>query len=446
MNLTNYDDYDWHDEDYTGQPPDDGQLLIAGREPDTDPDDNSVTVLEYGSSTDSDSFMSDEDMDECPDEYLDDCDNLDAVILPYLTGSKPGKKKRKKKHKKKSKKKASASSKGVNLLKLAAFAKGDDEDFEPLVSEEMWERCQQILASRSARVIDENGKKHKYMRNTPKSVWTAKLRCSCGAGFIQFKWRVNRDGAVIHGFQCYRRTRRPSISYLQEHGLDLSISCQIKAISEWKLDLMAAKVFEHLTFDKGKTVKEVYRILNRCMAEEKTVRISRKAMLEKSIAKQRERLDKYIDLCADGIITKQELMERRKGLDNQIADLQSQYESVEQEDERSGALDMNLISQKLDEWQRASKNDVDRELINSCVAQITPLTNEEFRWVLDFQMSEVQARNAAAYTMDGFVEMARFSISFEEAKAFKASRNQGIRKNEWQDLTVVVGIWSKTQN
>lgn len=76
---------------------------------------------------------------------------------------------------------------------------------------------------------------------------------------------------------------------------------------------------------------------------------------------------------------------------------------------------------------------------------ITPLTNEEFRWALDFQMSEVRARNAAAYTMDGFVEMARFSISFEEAKAFKASRNQGIRKNEWQDLTVVVGIWSKTQ-
>ena len=154
------------------------------------------------------------------------------------------------------------------------------------------------------------------MRNTPKSVWTAKLRCSCGAGFIQFKWRVNRDGAVVHGFQCYRRTRRPSISYLQEHGLDLGISCQIKAICEWKLDLMAAKVFEHLTFDKGKTVKEVYKILNRCMAEEKTVRISRKAMLENSIARQREHLDKYIDLCADGIITKQELAERRKGLED----------------------------------------------------------------------------------------------------------------------------------
>lgn len=88
---------------------------------------------------------------------------------------------------------------------------------------------------------------------------------------------------------------------------------------------MASKVLQNLTFDKGKTVKEVYRILNRCMAEEKTVRISRKAMLEKSIAKQKERLGRYIDLCADGVITKQELMERRKGLDAQIAELQSQY-------------------------------------------------------------------------------------------------------------------------
>lgn len=42
------------------------------------------------------------------------------------------------------------------------------------------------------------------------------------------------------------------------------------------------------------------------------------------------------------------------------------------------------------------------------------------------------------------MEMARFTISFEEAKAFKASRNQGIRKNEWHDLTVAVGIRTKT--
>ena len=78
------------------------------------------------------------------------------------------------------------------------------------------------------------------------------------------------------------------------------------------------------------------------------------------------------------------------------------------------------------------------------MAQITPLTNEEYRWVLDFQLTEVQSRNSATCTLDGFMEMARFRISFEEAKAFKASRNQRIRKNEWHDLTVAVGIRTKT--
>ena len=512
MNLKNYDDYDLYDEDYTGQPSDDDQSLVVprrGLEPDTGPDDDPMTVQRRGSPSDTDSFVSEEDMDEYPDEYSDDGDELDMFILPYPTGSKLGKKKRKKKHKKKSKKKSGASSKGVDILKLAASMEGDDEDvqltddeqkppakgrlrqpglcqmeedllekagfiyrktvlyyyngqyYEPIDAEGVIALYRQYISPGLDGV--KNLRNHmdiyKCLKADPRLKYEDSLKdkpyCPLKNGILYLnKMKLKHHSPkrrtftvldVYYGFQCYRRTRRPSISYLQEHGLDLSISCKIKAISEWKLDLMAAKVFEHLTFDKGKTVKEVYKILSRCMAEEKTVRISRKAMLEKSIAKQRERLDKYIDLCADGIITKQELMERRKGLDNQIADLQSQYESVEQEDERSGALDMKLISQKLDEWQRASKNDVDRELINSCVAQITPLTNEEFRWALDFQMSEVRARNAAAYTMDGFVEMARFSISFEEAKAFKASRNQGIRKNEWQDLTVVVGIRSKTQ-
>lgn len=184
------------------------------------------------------------------------------------------------------------------------------------------------------------------------------------------------DLIITREVSRFARNTVDALSYTRQMkamGVDVLFSCQIKAICEWKLDLMAAKVFEHLTFDKGKTVKEVYKVLNRCMAEEKTVRISRKAMLENSIARQRERLDKYIDLCADGIITKQELAERRKGLEAQIAELQSQYENVEQEDECSGTLDMNLIAQKLDEWQKASRNDVDRELVNSCPTADTPL-------------------------------------------------------------------------
>ena len=91
----------------------------------------------------------------------------------------------------------------------------------------------------------------------------------------------------------------------------------------------------------------------------------------------------------------------------------------------------------------SGQNGCQQELINSCVAQITPVSNEEFRWVLDFQLSEVKGINMTSCTMDGFMELARFVIPFEDAKAFKASRNQKIHRRDWNNLTVVVGIRSK---
>ena len=101
-----------------------------GLEPDSGPDDEPMIVERRGSPADTDSLVFEEDMGEYPDDFPDNSD--EPFVSMYEMASKQRqekrKKKRKKKHKKKSKKKASASSKGVNLLKLAAFAKGDDED------------------------------------------------------------------------------------------------------------------------------------------------------------------------------------------------------------------------------------------------------------------------------------------------------------------------------
>lgn len=94
----------------------------------------------------------------------------------------------------------------------------------------------------------------------------------------------------------------------------------------------------------------------------------------------------------------------------------------------------------VDGWLSTSKNMVRFFIALSLavIIMLAPIFSGEYEGVDNIILT-------SKYTMDGFVEMARFSIPFEEAKAFKASRNQGIRKNEWQDLTVVVGIWSKTQ-
>ena len=89
-----------------------------------------MIVERRGSPADSDSLVFEEDMGEYPDEFPDNSD--EPFVSMYEMASKQRqekrRKKQKKKTKKKAKKKANASSEGVDLLELAAFVEGGDED------------------------------------------------------------------------------------------------------------------------------------------------------------------------------------------------------------------------------------------------------------------------------------------------------------------------------
>ena len=60
------------------------------------------------------------------------------------------------------------------------YVKGD---FEPIISEEQWDRCRQIREQRvrQNKILTENGEKiHLTGVHTSDDVWTKKLRCRCG--------------------------------------------------------------------------------------------------------------------------------------------------------------------------------------------------------------------------------------------------------------------------
>ena len=83
MNDDNYSNYDLYDGDCTGQSPDDDQSLVVprrGLEPDTGPDDDPMTVQRRGSPSDTDSFVSEEDMDEYPEAAFFNVGTIDEVI------------------------------------------------------------------------------------------------------------------------------------------------------------------------------------------------------------------------------------------------------------------------------------------------------------------------------------------------------------------------------
>ena len=83
------------------------------------------------------------------------------------------------------------------------YVKGD---FEPIISEEQWDRCRQIREQRVRRnkILTENGEKsHLTGVHTSDDVWTKKLRCRCGYRMRRNKWRKNRNGKLIYGYKCY---------------------------------------------------------------------------------------------------------------------------------------------------------------------------------------------------------------------------------------------------
>ena len=83
------------------------------------------------------------------------------------------------------------------------YVKGD---FEPIISEEQWDRCRQIREQRVRRnkILTENGvKSHLTGVHTSDDVWTKKLRCRCGYRMRRNKWRKNRNGELIYGYKCY---------------------------------------------------------------------------------------------------------------------------------------------------------------------------------------------------------------------------------------------------
>ena len=144
------------------------------------------------------------------------------------------------------------------------YCKGN---FEPIVSEELWDRCAALREKKIAKQRGEDGRLRKFGRKEPQSVWCTKLRCSCGSSFRRFLWHKNADGRKTYGYECYRQKREVSKKYLDAHGLDGSYICHTKSIPFWHIDLMALCVFRAVWRNQKDAVLLACQMLEECSGD-----------------------------------------------------------------------------------------------------------------------------------------------------------------------------------
>lgn len=253
-------------------------------------------------------------------------------------------------------------------------------NFTPIIDEELWHRCNDIRKSRQRNLLDENGKPRKYGGTVAKNVWVTKLVCHCGSKLRRYLWNTKADGTQVYGFECYRHKKQSAL-YLKKHGLPEGI-CELKAFPEWKLELMALKIFETVWGNRREAVLEACRMLNACYREESADPAKLKA-LDKRMDALNQRLDNLIMMKASNQITLNQFVEQSNeiGVQQQRITKEKAELLAKQGDHKT--LDMDSIEASLCEVVDFTDGMVSEWFIQNFVRRITPIDDTRFAWVLD---------------------------------------------------------------
>ena len=312
------------------------------------------------------------------------------------------------------------------------YVKGD---FEPIISEKQWDRCRQIREQRVRRnkILTENGEKsHLTGVHTSDDVWTKKLRCRCGYRMRRNKWRKNRNGELIYGYKCYNQLNNGTKTTRLQAGVDDAGFCDLKEICDWKLEMMARRIFSGLWGNKKDILNKVSSLYQVGVFMEYREAETVKDRVTEQLAKLDEKLKKLTRMRLEDEITRESYFEFKSEIEKEKLDLLSKRRVLDAgmvpngnpEDPAKKAEDFLLA--KMD----FTDHRIDRDVIGQFVGTIVPVTETCFNWYMNFDLADKS---------DDMKRLVwEFTIDYKEAKSYRKERDGMLRQNQWHDLTVRV--------
>ena len=330
-------------------------------------------------------------------------------------------------------------------------------DFEPIISEELFQKVQEIRASKVVKA-GFTGKSHGVRQSKDK--WILKLECGCGSGFQRYKWRTNAStGEEIGGYACRHRVTDGSTEFRKSKGMPIDDTCSLPSIPEWKLDYMALEIFKKIWGNQADTIFEVYRLISQNYHIEQVKTRESPEYLEKQIQKCQSRLVALVDLYTDGDISLEVYRSKRDEYNSRMETLKAQLKEITA---NSGDTQEELIKERLiaikqllDDMALCNKEKSPNELINNFVDKIVVRSQTEFEWYINIdgnaekyiaencpKIHNEPYRDRAEKTKklrdSSYYNIFRLHIGFDEVRAFKKRFGKFIRQNQWKDTDVVV--------
>ncbi len=306
-------------------------------------------------------------------------------------------------------------------------------NFEPIISEEQWERCKLIRESkRNLRLVNVNGKsKMQYMGlHKGGNVWTKKLRCRCGSSMRMDKWRLKLNGESPVGYKCYNQLNKGANKFTSRESEGF---CDMRAICGWKLEMMAKAVFRKVWKDNDILEKSIKIFMNETVMEQQDIeRVRNNYRLE--IKKFAEKAERLIEMRLNGEIDRDTYLRLKATVDADKKQAEQQlldYENLSRV-AQTQTFSKEEIKKYLLDFVSSNNIDFDENIIDKFVTQIKVESETEFSWYLRFGTEKNFNTEKKM--------MCIFTIPFKDALKYRNKRKQILRQNQYQNLVIKVYI------
>lgn len=316
-------------------------------------------------------------------------------------------------------------------------------DYEPIISEEMFQEAEYIRQKRYNR-INQKGKKES------ESVWCGKYLCGCGCGTVRRATSRGESAFICH-WQHRNGIRKKTVI---EGERDI---CTLKTITEWKLDMVAYYVINDVWKNRGEDIRTAIKIIGECYREESTLRVLEQETVKTKMDRLERRKKNLLDMRADGEITKEEYGAKREEYERELNRLRISL--AEAAARGTTSVDYNRkidsIESALNQILDLSKPKLNREIVDRFVWKMVHssdnvfelylhMGNERFgsigteEKVIRYKMFEYPEPDKEETILCTKLKTVKFS--YEDAVRYRAMSGRKVLKNKWEDMEVYVYI------
>lgn len=316
-------------------------------------------------------------------------------------------------------------------------------DFEAIIDDELWGKVQKLREQKSAKYIGPDGKRVTFGKQVVRNVFSKKLRCVCGSTFLRRKWRTLKNGKVIYAYQCRRAVEKGNIKFRQEHDLPIEGFCEGPMLGDWKLQMMAYKVFTECWRNRKNAVRRALEIFQQSFAESKKEITSPSESIKRKIAALNRKIEHYMEMYADELVSKETMLEKRKECQEEIDRLQESLNGIQREVSAiDSKMDIEKILNSMTNLVSFEGEMVPEDIIDKFVNKIIVENKHHFKWYLS---NELQDEEKTLYSIMGktlpegkeMPPVMTYTIKLPEATEYHM-KNYGVKTHPeaWNDITI----------